>query len=96
MEDNNEDNNEDDYKPEKSEEKSTHIIFIYKDQPYPLKVEENEKLKDVINRYVSEIEENLDNFEFYYKNTLLNIDIIGDKTVGAISFVSDNSVQVKK
>ena len=60
MEDNNED--EDDYKPEKSEEKSTHIIFIYKDQPYPLKVEENEKLKDVINRYVSEIEENLDNF----------------------------------
>ena len=91
-----EDSNTDDYIPIKSEDNSTHIIFIYNGQPFPLKVEENEKLKDAINRYGSEIKEDTDNFEFYYKNSILNIDSIGDKTVGAISYVSDKTEPVKK
>ena len=78
------------------EEKPIHIIFIYEGHPFPLKVEGNEKIKDAINRYISEIKGDINDLEFYYKNNKLNIDIIGDKTVEAISYVSEKIEPEKK
>ena len=65
-----------------------HIIFFSEGFPYPLKVEETDKLKDIFKKYVHEVKKNLKQINFIYNGKIYTDKSIKNETVNNI--VTDN------
>ena len=76
------------------DENPFHIIFFLEGYPYPLKVKETDKMKDIFKKYAKEVEKNLKHISFIYNEESYNYKKIKNETVNDIVTDCDKNERV--